>query len=85
MGENNNIEEYLEKLIKEIENKDYSKDPAHWVLLADIIKLLKDAAAYRYHDFHKDSATMPKVELHKRLLELDARMQNGDYDNKYEK
>lgn len=78
---NKNIEEYLEKFIEEIENKDYSKDPKHWALLVDLIALLKDAAAYRFHDFHKDSADAPKMELHQRLLELDAKMQNGDYDN----
>ena len=75
------MEEYLNKLIKELENKDYSKDPAHWTLLVDIINLLKDAAAYKFHDFHKDSADAPKMELHRRLLELDQKMQNGDYDN----
>lgn len=75
------IEKYLEKFIEEIENKDYSKDPAHWALLADILKLLKAAQAYKFHDFHKDSADAPKMELHRRILELDAKMQNGDYDN----
>lgn len=80
MGKNKS-EEYLTKLIEELENKDYSKDPKHWMLLADIIALLKDAADYKFHDFHKDSADAPKMELHKRLLDLDAKMQNGDYDN----
>ena len=72
---------YFEKLIEEVENKDYSKDPKHWILLVDLVKLLKDAVAYKFHDFHKDSADAPKIELHRRLLELDAKMQNGDYDN----
>ncbi len=77
----NDIEDYLKKIISEIENKDYSKDPKHWLLLSDLIRLLKDAAAYRFHDFHKDSVAAPKIELHIRILELDAKMQNGDYDN----
>lgn len=79
--ENMDIEKYLKELVEELENRDYSKDPNHWHLLADIINLLKDASAYKFHDFHKDSADAPKMELHQRLLELDAKMQNGDYDN----
>lgn len=75
------MEEYFKKLIEEIESRDYSKDPNHWALLSDITNLLKDAIAYKFHDFHKDSADAPKMELHRRLLELDAKMQNGDYDN----
>lgn len=79
---NDQAEEYLKKLIEEIENKDYSKDPSHWALLVDIINLLQDANAYKFHDFHKNSFDLPKMELHKRLLGLDAKMQNGEYDNK---
>lgn len=75
------IEKYLKELVEEIENRDYSKDPNHWQLLVDIIALLKDAGAYKFHDYHKDSADAPKMELHRRLLELDAKMQSGDYDN----
>lgn len=75
------IEKYLKELVQEIENRDYSKDPNHWALLSDIVNLLKDAAAYKFHDFHKDSADAPKMELHRRLLELDTKMQDGDYDN----
>lgn len=78
---NEEIEKYLNKVIEEIESKDYSDDPAHWLLLADLLKLLKDAASYRFHDFHKDSADAPKMELHQRLLEVDKKMQDGDYDN----
>lgn len=78
---NKEIEQYVKKFIEGIENQDYSKDQNHWFLLADLIKLLKDATAYKFHDFHKGSADAPKMELHRRLLELDAKMQNGDYDN----
>ena len=45
------------------------------------LRILKDAVDYKFHDFHKDSADAPKMELHRRLLELDAKMQNGEYDN----
>ena len=43
----------------------------------DIEKYLKELV----EELDKDSADAPKMELHRRLLELDAKMQNGDYDN----
>lgn len=75
------VNEYLENVVKELEGKDYSDDPAHLLLVQDLLNLLKDAVDFRFHDFHKNSADAPKMELHTRLLELDKKMQEGEYDN----
>ena len=75
------VEEYLQKIVEDLENSDYSNDKAHLELITDIAQLLRDASLYKFHDFHKDSADAPKMELHQRLLALDHKMQNGDYDN----
>ena len=75
------IEDYLKKVVEDLENADYSDDPNHKKLRMDIAILLNKAIKYHYHDFHKDSADAPKVSLHTDLLEIDRKMQDGEYDN----
>lgn len=76
-----NVDEYLKQFIEQLENKDYSDDPAHLKLIQDLAELLKEAVDYKFHDFHKNSADAPKMYLHQRLLGLDKKMQEGEYDN----
>lgn len=73
--------EYLQRLVKDLENKDYTSDPKHLVLIMDLMALLQEALDFKFHDFHQNSADAPKMYLHQRLLELDKKMQDGEYDN----
>jgi len=77
----NKIDDYLKKVIENLENADYSKDVNHKALCLDLAELLNKAINYRYHDFHKNSFDAPKMKLHTDLLEIDRKMQDGEYDN----
>lgn len=75
------VEDYLKKVVEDLENADYSDDLNHKKLCMDIAILLNKAIGYKYHDFHKDSFDAPKMSLHRDLLEIDKKMQDGEYDN----
>lgn len=74
-------QKYLENLVEELENKDYSEDPHHLALVMDLLRLLQDAVDYKFHDFHKNSYATPKLMLNDRLFEINNKMINGEYDN----
>jgi len=73
------MEEFFEKLIKDLENKPDEK--GHYLLLKDLWDLFQEAANHEFHDFKNNKYPAPKMELHAKLLGLDSNMQEGKYDN----
>ena len=74
-----NTDEFFEKLLEELENK--PDDEGHYLLLRDLWLLWKEAVNHEFHDFKNEKYAMPKVELHKKLLEIDKSVMEGRYDN----
>lgn len=73
------MEEYFEKLLKELENK--PDEAGHYNLLKDIWSLWQDAVNHEFHDFKNDKYPALKMALHEILMKIDQKMQNGEYDN----
>ena len=56
-------------------------DKGHERLIEDLKELLKEAENYEFHDFKNTKYATPKVTLHVKLLTIDKKVQNGNYDN----
>lgn len=75
------INKYLESMLKEMEeNAEGLTDDGHATLMADLMELIKKAASGRFHDFHKNGAPAPKMELVNELESLIAKVKDGEYD-----
>lgn len=60
---------------------DAGEDMAHNRLVNDLQELITEAQLFEFHDFLNKKYAAPKVELHRKLLLLGEKIQNGDYDN----
>lgn len=76
--------EMMEKMIKQAEDdarKNLSRDSGHLSLLNDLKSLLNEALECEFHDILNKKYATPKIELHKKLLQIDKDLQDGKYDN----
>lgn len=53
----------------------------HDALVLELGKLLAEAKDFQFHDYRNSKYAAPKVELHKKLLQLARDVQSGKYDN----
>ena len=74
-------EEVLERFVAKIEDEASLEDEPTKDLIADLCVLVRHAEEGRFHCFHKDGATMPKVRLIAELQEIIQKAKDGAYDN----
>ena len=76
------FEKMLDKAAQEArENVATGNDKGHSALITDLRDLLADAENCEFHDQLSTKYPAPKMALHERVLEIDKRMQEGNYDN----
>lgn len=74
--------EPFEKMISSMEDEaDTLNDSAHLQLVSDLEDLVKEAKSGRFHDFHRNGADAPKIELVAALDALKDSTMTGKYDN----
>ncbi len=57
------------------------KDNGYILLCVDLEELLNEAKEYQFDDFQNTKYATPKVELHKKLMEIVNNNRDGKYDN----
>jgi hypothetical protein len=76
------MSEPLEEMISSMEDEaDTLNDSAHVALISDLEDLLKEAKMGLFHDFHRNGADAPKIELVATLDALKDAVISGKYDN----
>ena len=75
------MEDPLHKILADVEKNASLEDAATLALVHDLEAILTKAKAGVYHCFHPNGSPTPKMELHKDLLDMDAKMMAGNYDN----
>lgn len=76
------MNDHFEKMLKDSEDKaDALNDKGHLTLILDLEKLLQMAKEGHFHDFHRNGADAPKLELVTVLGSIKDNLIKGLYDN----
>jgi hypothetical protein len=78
----NKTEEFLKDILRKSEEESESlSDDGHKSLLEDLKNVLAEAVVGKYHDFHRNGAPAPKLQLVGDLQKIIESTKNGTYDN----